>query len=412
MNEYEAAIVGRVLTDPDSLHSLTVRPDHFSDPFLREVYKAVLSVDASGAEVNALTVSDASPVVARRMADIGEVTSLAAMGRLDYYESKVVTAYRQREIAKLGRELVDMSDDPVEALGWIDSRVEEITATTDTDRVYSASELIKPTLEAIEARYKLQGALPGIATGFETLDKVTLGLQARRLYVIGARPSEGKSALMLNMALNISETHPAGYISIESSKEELMQRNVANAGSVDAGAVALGKLGPTQFADIKKACTRLDKRSLYFYDVPNIGIDRVAAAGRIMVRRHGVKVLFVDYLQIIDAGSRSDPKHVQVAAASLRLKGLARELEVPVVVGAQLRRDSENRRPTLADFSDSSQIEKDADVAILLYHEKTTEFVPRVWAVVAKNRDGEKQDVALKFEGRYIRFSESAQGAF
>lgn len=407
MNEYEAAIVGRVLTDPDTLHSIRVRPDHFADPFLREVYRVALSVDASGAEVNMLTVSDASDLIKARPQELAEVTSAAALGRLDVYESKVIESYRRRELAALGRELVDMSEDPVEALGWIDTRVEEITAETETDRIYSADELVKPTLEWIEARYKAQGTLPGIVSGFESLDALTFGFQPRKLYYIGARPSQGKSALMMNMALNITGSHKVGYISVESSKEELMLRTFANAGSVDAGALSTGYLKGTQFADVNKAAERLSKAPLYFYDVPNIPIDRVAAVARMMSRRHGVEVIFVDYLQIIDAGAKADPKHVKVAVASMRLKALARELEVPVVAGVQLRRDAENRRPTLADFSDSSQIEKDADVAILLHHEDTTEFVPKVWALVAKHRDGPKGDIPLRFQGRYVRFIEA-----
>jgi replicative DNA helicase len=400
VTEMEAAYVGRLISDQEALTSARIRPEQLSDTFLQEVLKVAVEVASCGSDVNLLTLADASSVLSSRAGDLASLTTVAAPGKLDYYEDRLTEEYRRRELAKLGRELAEINDESDEILGWIDTRLEEITATDSSDRIRSQGEVLRHTIDVVEERYKLGGALPGLATGFPALDEMTMGLRPRTLTYIAARPSQGKSAMLMNMALFVSRSVPVGVISLESDATELTMRAVSSEGSIEAHRLSTGAMGPGQFASMGQVVDKLKDRPLYYYDQPNAPIDRVAGIARLMHRKYGIKALFIDYLQIISVHGRDMSKRERVEIASLRLKQLARELGISVVAGAQAKRE-DGARPTLESFQHSDQSGQDADVAIFLYPKGGV-----TWAIVGKNRDGQKGDVALRFEGKFVRFVE------
>lgn len=409
--DYERALVGRLLQDSDALYQTRIKPEHLADHVCRAVLTAINADVTAGIEPSLLTVTQ-HPALKDRAADVAQLTSESALSNIEFYEKEIISAWRSRRLKQLGQQIVESSDAPDLVLASIEREIQEITAEGDSDRVYSTQELVKPAIAKIEERYHAQGALPGLGTGFDTLDAMTGGLQGQRLYYVGARPSQGKSAILLNMATTIAvnQDTPAGYISAESSKEELVMRDFANLGSVDSQRISNGMLKQTDFVDITSAAERLYKAPLYIYDVPNVDITRLVSIAKMMKRRYGIKVLFVDYVQIITSSLKNQPKRDQVSEVSLALKALSRQLDIPVVVAAQLSRDSQDRRPTNADFADSSQIEKDADTAILLQQERDeADNLVRVWARVEKNRDGRTGAVKLQFKGEYVRFTEEAR---
>jgi replicative DNA helicase len=311
----------------------------------------------------------------------------------------------------LGRELVEIADDPDAAISVLDERLAEITAIEESDRIYAARELVKDAIDEIERRYHAHGELPGIRSGFPSLDGYTGGWQPRMLYYIGARPSEGKSAILLNAAVNAAmKSIPIGVVSAESSKRELILRALSNLASVDGNRLKSGMLSGADFSGLTAAASRLHDAPIFVYDVPNVNITRLISVAKMMKRRHEIRALFVDYVQILESTRKDEQKRFQVGQVSLALKNLSRELDIPIMVAAQLRRDTTGRRPTLADFAESSQIEMDADAAILLQHEKDESGkTVRVWAHVDKNRDGPTGSVKLQFIGRFVRFAEEAQ---
>jgi replicative DNA helicase len=411
--EYERALVGRILTKPDELFQTKIKPEHLGDPLCKAVLTAINADITRGVEPNLLTVSQ-HPALANKAADIASLTSDAAITNIGFYEREIISAWRARKLADLGRQITAIADKPDEALDTIERAIQELTTEGEADRVYTTAELVKPAIATIEDRYHAKGALPGLSTGLDNLDGLIGGLQPRKLYYIGARPSQGKSAILLNMATTVAVKHdmPVGIISAESSKEELVLRDFANLGNVDSKRIASGMLKHSDFMSITEAAEKLYRAPLHIYDVPNLGITRLISVAKMMHRRYGIKALFVDYVQIIQSTIRNAPKRDQVAEVSLALKALSRQLEIPVIAAAQLTRDAQDRRPTLADFADASQIEKDADVAILLQQERDdADRLVRVWGRVEKHRDGPTGAVPLQFKAEYVRFVEEEREA-
>jgi replicative DNA helicase len=195
-----------------------------------------------------------------------------------------------------------------------------------------------------------------------------------------------------------------GYITLESAKEELLDRTFSNYGNIDSNTLATGRFFAHDFKTLSDVGEKVYGSKMYIYEVANARLEQVVSAARQMVRRYGCEVLFIDYLQLIrSAGDRRE----QVERSSMAMKELARQLEVPVIVAAQLRRDADGRRPGLGDFQHSSQMEQDADAAMLIYEDAEQDCV---WLHVAKNRDGEKGSVKLRFKGSYVRFEEDVNG--
>jgi replicative DNA helicase len=231
------------------------------------------------------------------------------------------------------------------------------------------------------------------------------------LYVIGGRPSQGKSALGLNIAAHVSikERRPVGFLSLESSTTELLGRLVASSANVNSRNLASGFFSGTDMAGIHKAGELLYAAPLWIWDQPNAKLADTVSTARFMRRQHKVELLVIDYLQLIGVPGAVDRRD-SVAQSSMAMKQLARELEIPVVILAQLNRDSDNRRPEMGDFQWSSQIEQDADVGIMLYHKMSgpdeDRTIDKSWLFVEKCRDGKRGSVPVCFRQEYVRFED------
>ena len=233
--------------------------------------------------------------------------------------------------------------------------------------------------------------------------RMTLGFLERRLYYFGARPSQGKTALLLNFIANCNEK--CGLLSSESAKEELGIRLLARESKIDSQRLLVGMMRTDEIARLDDSAAVLyDHCGVYVYDEPNMSIDTAVSIARRMKREYDIKILFVDYLQCLSP-SRDGAKREyreQVAYASKQMKHLARTLNIPVVVAAQLRRDAEGNRPVLRDFSDSTQIERDADVAVMIHNTEANES----WLLIEKNRDGQTGDVPVVFTKPHVLFTD------
>lgn len=413
MSDFESKLIGRILVENEVLFSTRVTSKHMGNPFAREVMKAIEAVVADGDEANIITVCDKNSSL--QPAKVASLTSDPAYGDLKVYENKIISGYQTRKIKEMAEEATELAADPESALASIELHLTELTKMDESDRIYSARELLKPLIEQIEYRYHNRGQVHGIPTGFFALDNIITGLQPRRLYCLGARPSDGKSAFLLNMAIEQAVMgHSVGFISLESSKEELLLRNLSNLASIDSMKLTSGMLGPADFADIQAAASKIHDANIHFYDVPNINIVRLMAVAKMMKRKHEIKVLYVDYLQLIRVHGANSMRE-RIIEASNQLKNISRILEIPVIAAAQLGRDAQNRRPNMADFKESGQIEQDADSVFLLYPERDKEEkkTGRVWVLIDKNRDGPAGvAVTMNFTGKYTRFAEEKREDF
>ena len=235
-------------------------------------------------------------------------------------------------------------------------------------------------------------------------------MQPSNLLILAARPGQGKTAIVINMAQNIAveQKLPVGIFSLEMSQEELVDRLLVGQADVDAWRLKTGKLSENDFTKLSQAMGELADAPIFIDDTPGITISEMRTKARRLQLEHGIKLLIVDYLQLADPGRRYDSRVQEVAIVSQGLKNLARELKIPVLAVSQLSRAVEHRgekRPQLADLRESGAIEQDADVVMFLYRTEdvTTGIIPTK-LLIAKHRNGPTGEIDLLFKGDRIKF--------
>lgn len=412
----ERALLSQLLQDNQVYYTVSPQDWWFTEPINLHIFKAFkAALEDGSADAVSVGMATGKPSEVSDIADFAPSTKNAK-----YYAEQCKQEGQKHELAKLSAVITDSvrQDKPVDTVALIDEAVERVFLDGQEYRIEKISDKLHDFVDMVETRVKLKGELPGFQTGLYNLDLITGGLQGARLYVIGARPSQGKSAIMLNMAEYISRERKVGILSLESSITEVLAREVSMISGIDSKRITSGSLKQSDFSKIIDAGESITKGGLYIYDKPNLHLPELVGQARRMVRKIGCECLFVDYLQLIQvAGAENDRQ--RVARASTRLKDLSRELNTPIVALAQLRRDSDGRRPGLGDFQHSSQIEQDADVGMLLHWAVVDEHGKqlskskaeghesyRIYMHVDKNRDGATGTQELEFNAPTLRFTE------
>jgi len=416
----EAIFLACVLLAPDLIFKASIGEHHFMTGKNRRIFRAMQKCADQGIKIDYISVADVDPEIDKPyMVTISDKVPSAA--NWQYYETKLIETYRRHKLTALGRKLAEMSEagDPAELIEMAENELLELGTNGQTRKIQSIGEVLPGVGKVIEQRYYLKGKLPGLGTGLPGLDKIIGGFQDDRYIVVGARPSDGKSALALNMACNIAiaQNTPTGIISAESSNTEIVTRVIASEGHISGNAMMTGLLTKADFTSLGDVGARTIHAPLYLYDAPNVRYTELKSVARQMVLIHKVKVIFVDYIQIIRWEDSRLAIHEQVAAVSRSLKQLARELKIPIVGLSQLKRDSEGREPEMADLDYSKQIEQDADAIIFIYHprpkkgedEEQEDENRSSLLLVKKNRDGAKGVVPVVFHREYIKFYEVAK---
>jgi replicative DNA helicase len=283
-------------------------------------------------------------------------------------------------------------------------------------------DIVRDNFERLERIFREGKSITGVATGYGELDKLTSGLQPSELLILAARPSQGKTALALNLAENISirAGHPAAIFSLEMSKESLLQRLVASVAQIDAHKFRTGHLSKEDWRRMTEALGVISAAPLWIDDAGSISVLEIGAKARRLKRDKGLSLLIVDYLQLITARGRFSNRNEEVASISRALKGLAKELQIPVLVLSQLTRapERDDRGPQLSDLRESGAIEQDADVVMFIYRPHffkqgaTPEEREETELKIAKQRNGPTESVKFVFRSRLTRFEEAAPDAF
>jgi len=404
--------LGQILLDNRVFHEHPVAGDDLPDPFTRAVFEAITRVLDSGQAANLVTVQ--GECGNRTVVPPGELAALTndvpTTANAEFYATAIRDHAKRHRLARLGRELAErLKSDNLESItDFLESELTAVTRHAEISHIVCARDEMISLIDEIEASYKSGGALPGLPTGFATLDDMILGFQPRHIYYIGGRPSGGKSALAMSIVKHlITEKVKVGVISLESSRREFLKRLLSSRSGIGSQKLASGMLAASDFRDLTDAAGFIFERDLFIADDSNATMSRVRGRIREMVRRFGAQIVFVDYLQLISEDRSARQYREHVAECSKALKNLARELNIPIVVLAQLRRDADGRRPTLADFAESGQIERDADVAILIHHYGEGPDAQSA-LLVDKNRDGRTGDIRVKFNRETVTFSEEA----
>ena len=411
--KHEDILLGQVLIDNSVWHSLKVTIDYFSTSQAKKVYQAIESVISKGelAQLDTLYATDSSIDVSY----LSNLTSsVATAANWQFYEGQLIEQYRKDALSRLLRSIIDGDASSEQSMTALDAGMTAILQTRSVDRIHHIGESCYPYSQELESRYNLKGKLPGIATGWESMDDKLLGYRGDRLYYICGRPSSGKSALLLGSARKIAEAGtPVFFVSLESSRLEVMERMTAQSGRVDTKKLATGFFGQSDFATITQTLGRINEYPFYIYDAPNQSLNQIKSQCRRAVRQYDCKVIFLDYLQLIRVPGEQD-RRGEVARASIEMKDLARELGVPIVCAAQLSRDADEKRPHMGSVQWSSQLEQDADAMLLIWRKRTetsggdTGF--EYWWLFEKVRDGAVGDVQMAFVPQVVSFEELAKG--
>lgn len=407
--------------------SMRLRPDDMRHDAHQKIYRVILSLQGRK-QVDLVTLAEELHTRGE-LKNIGGAPFLAEMydseptgGNALYYADIVREAFLRRSLSYLGREIIDEAETPTDSAVNALERFEQSLWGLSEFSVNGQATTLDADYDAVmdlsDARSsgELGDELP---TGFQDLDAILTGLRPSQLTIIAARPSCGKTALGLSIARNLTVgfNTPVLFSSLEQSRHELAARNVCGHARVNGHWLNAGRLSREEAVKVSDAVRVLKRAPLFVDDEANQTCHRIAANARRLVRRSGVRALFVDYLQMVTPENKKAQRYEQVGEVSRRLKGIAKELKIPVVALAQLGRGADEvREPKLSDLRESGNIEADADVVILLHKEREKEIGQQddnlVKAIVAKHRNGPQGRVTLFFRKESVCFENYSDEPF
>jgi replicative DNA helicase len=437
--EGEMSVLGGVLLENEALNKALeiLRPEDFYRESHRKIFNALIDLSEKGEPADLVTLTAALQKKGELEAVGGSayLTSLVdyvpTAANITYYCRMVKEKALSRnlirvatEIATRGYESTDVEAD----LDWAEKSIFEIAGSKTKASYFSTREIMKDTFKAIEKLYDRKELITGIPTGFNDLDVMTAGLQGGDLVIVAARPSMGKTAFALNIvehaALRAKTPTASIIFSLEMGKEQLVQRMLCSVSRVDASRLRTGHLGDSDWPKLTNGAGLLSEAPIFIDDTPSISVLELRAKARRLKSEHDLGLIVVDYLQLMQ-GKNSENRQQEISEISRSLKGLAKELKVPVVALSQLNRSLESRtdkRPMMADLRESGAIEQDADVIMFVYrdsvyceackqrdnscdkgHAKDAEII------IGKQRNGPIGTVHLTFHGEYTRFENQSK---
>src|SRR5213080_903917 len=357
-------------------------------------------------------------------------TFVPTAANVGYYLEIVRDKYILRESISAATESVRRAYEEQDEVNNLLDEVEQRIFAVGEDRfkgeMLSMKEQVMSTLESIEKLFENKGAITGVSTGFRDLDKLTSGLHSSEMIVIAARPSMGKTALAMNIAEHaaIEVKLPVAIFSLEMSAQQLVQRMLCSRARVNLAKTRDGFLAEADFPKLTHAASKLAEAKIFIDDTAGLTILELRAKARRLKAQHDVRLIIVDYLQLLRSTSRraQDNRQLEISEISAGLKGLAKELKIPIIVVAQLNRNPEIRTgsgkgvPRLADLRESGSIEQDADLVGLLVREEyyadsdeeRTELEGKAELIIAKQRNGPIGQVKLTFLKDFTRFEDRA----
>ena len=396
------------------------RPDH------RLIFRAMGDLMERNQPLDAVTVGDHL----RRQDKLDEAGGRAYLARLVGNTPGAANIRRYASIVRehaMLRQLIEVGGDIAASAFESEGRQVEELVDQAEQRVFEIAEggrrsgagfiavkdMVQPSIDRLDALSKSEGGITGVATGFEDLDKLTAGLQAGDLVVIAGRPSMGKTTLALNIAENAAIGHnlATGVFSMEMPKEQVAMRMIGSIGRVNQSHLRSGRLTEDDWTRINSAGSMMSHAPIFIDDAPGLTPIEVRARSRRLKREHGLGMVVVDYLQLMQVGGSNENRATEISEISRSLKSLARELNVPVVALSQLNRSVEQRndkRPVMSDLRESGAIEQDADVIVFIYREEVYDSeTPRKGVaeiIIGKQRNGPTGTFLLTFKGEFTRF--------
>ena len=432
--EAERGVLGGILRDPDTLPDVQqiLRADNFYFDAHQKIYQVICDLATENQPIDLVMVHDRLKRN-KQSEDVGGHQALADLwesvptgANVEYHAKIVRDTAMVRNLIHASNEILrdsyDRTQSADELVSQAERKIMEIAKAGLVGETKTLTQAIHEALQRVDGRIgKDNLAISGLPTGYVDLDNILAGLQNSELVIVAARPSVGKTAFSLNMVRNVITNHAPGepppvvlFVSLEMSRIELAERLLCCQSRVDSHKVRKGHLNADDIQKLMDAGDVLRRARLYLDDTPSRSMIQIAATCRRLQKKHerdgGLKLVVIDYLQLIEPENRRDPRQEQVAQISRRLKFLARELEIPVIALAQVNRASEDRqdhKPRLADLRESGSLEQDADTVMILHRPGKfdgTQDDNILEVIIAKQRNGPTGEVTLTYLKQFNRY--------
>jgi replicative DNA helicase len=425
----EQSVLGAMLMSKDAIADVVecVRGTDFYRPMHETIFDAVLDLYGRGEPADAVTVA----AQLQRQGDLGRVGGAPYLHTLVSGVPIAANAGYYAEIVREKAILRRLVDAGTRIAQWgysgegdvddvVDRAQAEVYGVTDkrTSEDYAPlSDIMEGTLDEIEAISNRDGAMVGVPTGFVDLDELTNGLHPGQMIIVAARPAMGKSTLGLDIARSAAIKHGMASVifSLEMSRNEITMRLLSAEARIALNAMRNGHMNDDDWSRLARKMGEVSSAPLFIDDSPNMTMMEIRAKARRLKQRHDLRMIVVDYLQLMQSGKRVESRQLEVSEFSRQLKLLAKELDVPVVAISQLNRGAEqrtDRRPMLSDLRESGSLEQDADMVVLIHREDAYEREStrpgEADLIVAKHRNGPTATVVVAFQGHYSRFVDMA----
>jgi replicative DNA helicase len=434
----ERGVLSSILLAPKEVIGLAVesgvKKESFYMPAHGEIFEALLELWNGNKPIDFITIAQ----YLRDRNKLDQVGGAAGLNELftylptaanaAYYIEILLEKFTLREIIKVCNEYSARSyeeqDNPAGLLDEVETKIFAIAKERFKDKAASLKEMVMKAIGDINKLYQDKGKISGLSTGFKKLDLLTNGLHGAEMIVIAARPSMGKTAFAMNMAehMAVELGQAVAVFSLEMSSQQLVQRMLCSIAQVNLADVRTGFMPESSFPRLTAGAAKLAAAKILIDDTSSLSILELRAKARRMKSQHDIAAIFIDYLQLLRSSSRraQDNRQLEIAEISSGLKALAKELNIPIIVLAQLNRNPEGRtgdakgRPRLSDLRESGTIEQDADVVGLLLRdvyyadteEAKAEAEGKATLIIAKNRNGATDDVPLTFRKEFTRFED------
>ena len=426
--EAEKSVIGSMLMDKEAIRvaaDALTRDDFYAGQY-GILFEAMVELDKEGKPADIVQVQD-------KLKKMGAPEEIAGVDFLREILAYLPTSANIKHYTKLVKDnsilrkliktVQNIENDCYEGRKEIDNLLYEaeknvcaVTQSGGSEEFTPISEVVMDALDKMEAAANAGGQITGIATGFKHLDYKTAGLQNSDFILVAARPSMGKTAFVLNIAqyVAVKNRTTTAIFSLEMSKVQLVNRLISLESKVDSKNIRTGNMSPAEWTSVSEGASRIGMSSLIIDDTPGISIAALRSKCRKFKRDHNLGLIIIDYIQLMTGGGRSESRQQEVSEISRALKGIARELNVPVIALSQLSRAveaRENKRPMLSDLRESGAIEQDADVVMFIYRDEyynkdKPENKGKAEIIIAKQRNGPTGTVDLAWIGDLTKFAD------
>lgn len=432
--ELEQAVLGALMIEKDAYYQVSeiLRPESFYDNRHKIIYEAIRRLNLEEKPVDILTVTEQLRST-NQLEEVGGpfyITQLSGMvassAHIEYHARIIAQKATARALISytsgIQTKAFDATTDIDELMQEAEGKLFELSQTNMKKDYTQIDPVIKEAYEMLQKAAARTDGMSGIPSGFHALDKMTSGWQNSDLVILAARPAMGKTAFALSMAKNIAvdQKIPVAVFSLEMANVQLVNRLIVNVCEIKGETLKSGQLKPFEWNQLDFRIKQLTGVPLYLDDTPSLSVFELRTKARRLVREHGVKIIMIDYLQLMNAsGMGFGSRQEEVSTISRSLKGLAKELNIPILALSQLNRGVENReggdkRPQLSDLRESGAIEQDADMVLFIHRpeyykiyqdpETGRDLRGKAEIIVAKHRNGAVGNVLLSFRGEYARF--------